>query len=265
MTQTWTLEAVLKHDRRFVGAGLLLLGILAWLDMLHLSRNMTMTIPDGTVMDMMLPMAMSWIWVDFLSMFWIWAVMMVAMMVPAVTPMVLLFTTLVRRRQNEQSPLLATAIFICGYLLVWWGFALLATVIQWWLHQLNLLTSMMGSVPPLFGGLLLMLGGVFQWTPLKRACLNHCRSPLDHITSHWRNGLGGALYMGASHGLYCLGCCWFLMSLMFVAGVMNLLWMALIAAYILIEKLIPAGRVGNGFSWLTGFVLVVVGFWMLFV
>lgn len=265
MTKAAGLEAILKRDRRIVGAGLLLIGILAWLYMLRLSNTMDMVMTESMVKGMMKPMIMPWSWADFLSVFWMWAVMMVAMMVPAVAPMVLLYTTLVRRSQSAQSPVLATTLFILGYLLVWWGFALLVTLIQWWLHQQDFLSSMMGSISAQMGSMVLILGGLFQWSPIKHACVNHCRSPFDHITSHWQSGLSGAVRMGASHGLYCLGCCWFLMGLMFVAGVMNLLWMVLIAAYILIEKLMPAGRVGNGFSWLTGFVMVAVGYGMLFI
>lgn len=257
MTNSTVLESVLKKDRFVVGMGLLLMAVLAWVYMVYLAGHRTM--PNASTMDLMRPMVMGWQLVDFLMMLLMWVVMMVAMMVPAISPMVLLYATISRHRKPHQSPLAPVAIFVSGYLLVWWGFAGLATLAQWWLHQQALLSSMMGHLSPLIGGIILILGGLFQWTPVKSACLNHCRSPLDQITSHWREGASGPLVMGLEHGAYCLGCCWFLMTLMFVAGVMNLLWMALIAGYILLEKVLPPGRVGNGLTWFVGGIMIVLG------
>ena len=205
-----------------------------------------------------------WNVMDFVMTFVMWVVMMIAMMVPAAAPMILLFATINRKNKERQRPFAPTIVFLSGYLLVWWGFALLVTLAQWGLHQGALLSSMMGGVGPVIGGIILIVAGIFQWTPLKSVCLKHCRTPLDHLMSHWRNGSQGALFMGMEHGLFCLGCCWFLMALMFVSGVMNLLWMAGIAIYVLIEKVIPQCTWGNVVTWAVGGVMVAWGGWMVF-
>ena len=147
-----------------------------------------------------------------------------------------------------------------GYLLVWAGFSVLATLAQWGLHRAALLSPMMGSTSPVLGGLLLLAAGLFQWTPLKYACLQHCRSPLSFLMTEWREGHRGALGMGLRHGSYCTGCCWLLMALLFVAGVMNVLWVATITAFVLIEKVAPRGDVVGRVA---GVVLVIAGLLML--
>jgi predicted metal-binding membrane protein len=129
-----------------------------------------------------------------------------------------------------------------GYVLVWSGFAAAAAVSQWGLNMAALLSPMMVSVNPFLGGGLLIAAGLFQWSPIKYVCLNHCRTPLGFIMTEWREGPKGALTMGLRHGVFCLGCCWVLMSLLFVLGVMNLLWIAVLAGFVLIEKVAPAGR-----------------------
>jgi predicted metal-binding membrane protein len=171
-----------------------------------------------------------------------WAVMMVAMMVPSASPMILTFAIVNRRRIEERRPFVPTTVFLLGYLLVWGSFAAAATLGQWGLHTSALLTPMMRSTSDILGGALLIAAGIFQWTPLKRVCLTQCRSPLGFIMSEWREGTRGALVMGLRHGTYCLGCCWILMGLLFVAGVMNLLWVAAIAGLILVEKVAPRGQ-----------------------
>ena len=204
---------------------------------------------------------MAWTGVDFGLLYVMWAVMMVAMMVPTAAPMILTFATIYRRRREKQGPYVPTGVFLGGYLVIWAGFALLATLAQWGLHQATLMTAIMGSVTPILGGTLLLAAGVFQWTPLKNACLSHCRTPMGFIMSEWREGTGGAVKMGVRHGIYCVGCCWFLMALMFVAGVMNLLWMAGIAAYILVEKVTPSGAWGSRVNWTGGAALAAWGVW----
>jgi predicted metal-binding membrane protein len=207
------------------------------------------------------PTARPWTAADFGLMLAMWAVMMVAMMLPSAAPMLLLHAAVLRQRRGGASPLGRTALFALGYLLVWTGFSVVATVAQWWLHGALLLTSMMGAAAsPLLGGALLLAAGAFQWTPVKRACLHHCRSPIHFLAAGWREGVGGTLAMGLRHGLYCVGCCWFLMALLFVGGVMNLLWVAGIAAYVLVEKLAPAGHlIGRA----AGLLLVAAGAWTL--
>jgi predicted metal-binding membrane protein len=134
-----------------------------------------------------------------------------------------------------------TAVFLAGYLTVWTAYSAAATLLQGALLEAALVSPMMVSTSPALGGGLLLAAGAFQWTPLKRACLNHCRSPLSVIMTQWREGTKGAFVMGLRHGSYCAGCCWILMALLFVAGVMNLLWVAAIAVFVLVEKAAPQG------------------------
>ena len=186
--------------------------------------------------------------------------MMMAMMLPSATPMILLVAGVERQRRDRGHPAVPTAMFAAGYLLVWTGFSLAAALAQWGLHNAALLSPMLASTSPALGGLLLVGAGVYQWLPLKSACLGHCRSPLPFLGVHWREGSAGALAMGVRHGLYCLGCCWALMGLLFVAGVMNLLWVAAIAALVLVENVAAAGPWhGRG----AGLVMIGAGAWML--
>lgn len=247
------LETVLRRDRAVVLAGIVGVVALAWGYMFYLARDMNS-------MDMAMPQTQSWSAVDFGLMFVMWAVMMVAMMVPTAAPMILVFATVNRRRREQQRPFIPTGVFLLGYLVVWTGFAVLATLAQWGLHTAALLSSMMGSASPTVGGALLVAAGVFQWTQLKYSCLKNCRTPLGFLMSEWREGRDGALVMGLRHGLYCLGCCWILMGLLFVLGVMNLLWIAALAGFVLVEKVAPAG---HWVSRLSGLLLIGWGAWII--
>jgi predicted metal-binding membrane protein len=175
-------------------------------------------------------------------MFVMWTVMMVAMMVPSVGPMVLVFAALNRKRRAEDRPYVPTGLFLLGYLAVWTGFSAIITLAQWGLHRAALLSPQMVSTSPIFGGGLLIFAGIFQFTSFKCACLKHCRTPLQFLMTSWRDGWGGAWKMGLEHGLQCTGCCWMLMLLLFVAGVMNLLWVATITLFVLVEKVVPRSR-----------------------
>jgi len=177
--------------------------------------------------------------------FLMWCVMMVAMMVPSAAPMVLIHAAIGRKQENADRPLAATAIFVAGYLTVWTVFSLVATALQWGLESLGIVTGMMEIASPVIAGLVLITAGLYQLTPLKRVCLKHCQNPMTFIIQHWRPGKAGAFRMGLEHGGYCLGCCWFLMALLFVGGIMNLIWIAGIAVYVGIEKFAVANR------WLT--------------
>src|SRR5574341_1090138 len=255
MQRHTALEAVLKRDRMIVLAGLAGITVLAWAYMGSLSRDM------GCMdMTMAMPRMQAWGLLELVLLCVMWAVMMVAMMVPSAAPLLLLFTTINRRRHTTQQPYVPTAVFLGGYLLVWTSFSVLAMLAQWGLHSAALLSPMMVSTSPILGGLVLLAAGSFQWTPLKYTCLTRCRSPLGFLMTDWREGHRGALIMGLRHGTYCVGCCWILMALLFVAGVMNLLWVAAIAAFVLMEKVVPhgdlVGRVAGG-------VLVVAGLVML--
>lgn len=210
--------------------------------------DMTMAMPPRGAADLVLLLAMWWI-------------MMVGMMLPGAAPMILTFATIERRRRARGQPYAPTALFAAGYVLAWGGFSVLATLAQGGLERAALLSPMaMATTSTRLGGVLFLAAGLWQLTPLKHACLAVCRSPLDFVVNRWRDGAGGALRMGVEHGLYCLGCCWILMALLFVGGAMNLLWVAVLAAIVLVEKLLPLGdwtaRIG-------GVLLAFYGLWLL--
>ncbi|GIT02622.1 MAG: hypothetical protein CM1200mP27_12470 [Chloroflexota bacterium] len=195
MHDTDHIESIVKKDRVIVTSGIVAVALLAWGYMLYISQS-------NADMDMSMGMTMgnvkSWSGVDFSLMFVMWAVMMVAMMVPSAAPMLLLFASVNRKRRQESRPFVPTSIFLSGYLVIWTGFALLATLGNWGLHQASLMTSMMGSSSSGFlGGGLLLVAGLFQWSHLKYACLTHCRSPLSFLMSDWRDGTKGGIPDGS--------------------------------------------------------------------
>ena len=198
-----------------------------------------------------------WSAVQFLTMLLMWSVMMIGMMTPSVAPMILIYARVARQASARGTPFAPSGWFALGYFLAWTGFALLATLLQWALEGALLLSPMTASAGPVLGGALLIVAGLYQWTPLKNACLSQCQSPLAFIQRHggFRGRSGAALGLGLRHGGYCIGCCWALMVLLFVAGVMNLLWIAAIAALVLAEKLIR----GRLFQRLAGLALVLAG------
>ena len=202
-----------------------------------------------------MPRSMGWGATDFLFMFAMWTVMMIAMMLPSAAPMILLFEKVGQRRASQNRTAVAPSVFMAGYLVVWVVFSLAATLLNGLFHGSGLLTSVMGRATPLVAGGLLIAAGFFQWTPLKHACLEHCRSPIVFLMANWQDGHAGALRMGVHHGIYCVGCCWLLMALLFVLGVMNIAWIAVLAAFVLLEKIVPQGVI---LSRVTGIVLV---FW----
>jgi predicted metal-binding membrane protein len=170
-----------------------------------------------------------------------WMSMMVAMMLPATAPVVEAFATITRRRRARQEPYTPTLVFVTGYCLAWSCFSAAAVATQWQLYRAALLTPSMQNVSPILAGIALLVAGLYQFTPIKLACMRGCRSPLSFIMAEWREGYAGALLMGLRHGLVCVGCCWALMSLMFCVSVMDLRWAAALAAYAAAEKLAPGG------------------------
>ena len=246
------IESVIKRDRLVVIAGVLAVVAIAWAYLVFLAQD-----SDGMSASMAMAQLKTWSAADFGMMFIMWAVMMTGMMVPSAAPMILIFATVNRRRQEQDRPYVSTAIFLSGYLLVWCGFAAIATLGNWALHVNDLLDKMMGgSTSDYLGGSLLVVAGAFQWSRLKYTCLTQCRSPLSFLMTDWREGAGGALRMGVTHGIYCVGCCWVLMLLLFVLGIMNLLWIAALAGFVLLEKVVPRGdRMSKG----TGLLLILWG------
>lgn len=196
-----------------------------------------------SLMNMNTPAHQDWSIAYSVLMFFMWWIMMIAMMLPSATPVILLAGGINRRSQSEVKPYGSALSFAAGYLLAWAGFSVVAVGIQWWLGSSDLINGMLQSKSDMLSACILIVAGAWQFTPWKMACLKHCRGPMDFLTRFRRSGNGGALIMGAQHGLYCLGCCWFLMALLFVGGVMNLIWIAGLAVYVWVEKILPGGPI----------------------
>ena len=236
-----TLESLIRRDRAIALAGLAALSLLAWGATLAFARASGHASMPGMVAGIAMPSLAVWHAADLLGLFAMWAVMMIAMMLPSTAPVAILVLGVLRRRHGARLPFAATGAFLGGCVLIWLGYSAAATLAQWALHSAALLAPDAMRAKPLAAGVLLLGAGVYQWTPFKRACLAHCRSPIHFFTTEWREGVPGALVMGLRHGTWCVGCCWLLMALLFVAGVMNLAWVAVLAALVLLERAAPAG------------------------
>lgn len=265
-----TLETVLRRDRLIVASALGLIAALAWAYVLWLAADMDMDgmnmrgfrmVPAG--MGMMAPVAAPWSVVEFAFVFVMWAVMMVGMMAPSAAPMILLYARAGRQAKISGKPFAATGWFAAGYLLAWAGFSLAATLVQWALERAALLDASMASGNIMLGAVVLIAAGIYQWTPIKYACLVQCQTPFRFLMTHggFRSNASGCLHLGLLHGIYCVGCCWVLMALLFVVGVMNVLWIALLALLVLLEKLTPWGK---WIAQLAGAVCIAAGIWMMF-
>jgi predicted metal-binding membrane protein len=263
-----TEAAVLRRDRIVVVLALILLSALAWSYLLWLSADMGTggidmsgfrMIPSG--MGLMVPAHTPWSAIEFAFVVVMWTVMMVGMMVPSAVPMIAMYARVGRSTQAQGTPLGATAYFSIGYVLVWAAFSLFATLSQWTLGRAGLLDTAMASTSNIHGGVIFVAAGSYQWTRLKYACLTQCQTPFAFLIRHrgFRRDAPGALMLGLRHGAYCVGCCWMLMTLLFVGGVMNVLWIGLLASVILLEKVIPWARS----AYLGGIVFVAAGAWLL--
>jgi predicted metal-binding membrane protein len=243
---------LLRRQRVVIAAALAAVAALAWLYLFREAADMktamagmdrAMAMPPKNALDLLLQFAMWW-------------VMMVGMMLPSVAPVILTFARINRNRRTRGESYAPAALFTAGYLLAWGGFSVAATLAQWGLERAALLSPMdMTTDSRLLGGVLFLAAGLYQFTPVKLACLRVCRSPIDFVLNHWHDGVGGALRMGLTHGLYCLGCCWILMLLLFVGGVMNLVWVAILGAAVLAEKL----STGPWIGWIGGGLLIAYG------
>jgi predicted metal-binding membrane protein len=229
-----------NFDRALVAAALLAITATAWGYLLFLAPHASMAAMDHAGMSGLM-LAHPWHWgtSEFLVTFLMWAIMMVAMMLPSAAPMTLLFAGFARRNSGPGQARAATAVFIAAYLLVWFGFSAGATSAQWAMQYGEWLTSSLESAARPLGAAILFAAGLYQWGPLKQSCLAACQSPLAFLARGFRPGLAGAFRTGLRHGFYCLGCCWALMALLFVGGIMNLLWIGALSAFVLAEKLIP--------------------------
>lgn len=246
-------------QRRLSLAGLVVVTGLAWLELLRMEAGMRHSAAAGMA-GMAMGTLRGWSAADAAALFGMWTVMMAAMMLPSAAPMILLFASVERRRRERSAATAPTAAFAGGYLLVWCGFSAAAALTQTALHQASLLSPAMVSTTPFLSGALLLTAGLWQWLPVKQACLRHCRSPVHFFQQEWREGTGGAVRMGLGHGVYCLGCCWALMIVLFVGGVMNLLVVAAIAGLVLVEKV---ARAGPWIGRIAGLALALWGGWML--
>jgi predicted metal-binding membrane protein len=241
------IERLFRREDLIVAAALLLLALLAWLAVLAgAGTDMNATAMSGWFPPMTLPPSLSGDWTVsyWLIAFFMWATMMVAMMLPSASPMVLLYARVVRqaeRRGQMPNAAASVAIFNSAYLALWILFSIMAVALQWALEQTGAMSAMMASRVAPLSGALMIAAGLYQLTPLKAVCLKHCRGPAHFIAAHWRPGLAGAWRMGFAHGAYCIGCCAALMLLLFVGGVMNLVWIAGLTLFVAIEKLAPFG------------------------
>jgi len=248
------LETTLTRERTIVVAGLVALTLLAWIYILQ-GAGMGMTALAMTKVALfphltpepMADMAMPTIsWITIVAMWW---VMMIAMMIPSTAPLILLYGRVLRHAaaQNQTTTrFIPTAFLLAGYLLVWLAFSVAAAALQCALQRAGLISQMMlWSQSALLSAAVLGIAGIYQFSPLKRVCLVQCRGPAQFLAQHMRQGMLGALRMGIEHGAWCVGCCWILMVLLFVGGVMNLVWIALLAVLVLIEKLAPRGAIAG--------------------
>lgn len=259
------LDRLLRGDRIAVAAGMAGLALAAWAWTIYLSRHMPgMAAPamDMPGMDMpgMSMTAPAWGLGEYLWLTGMWAIMMVAMMSPTAAPAILLFAKMSRQQAATGRLVTPTAAFVAGYFAIWTLFSILAALLQLFLHRAVLLTAMGASTSQALGAGLLIAAGLYQWSPIKNSCLRACQSPLGFLTAHWRAGTAGAVRMGMSHGLNCVACCWLVMLLLFVAGVMNLLWVAALSVVVLLERIVPRGRL---VARLSGGGFLLAGIWIL--
>ena len=259
-----TVDSLLLRDRWIVGGCIALIVAFAWL---WLWQEWAAMGPDNSMPGMEMPgkaMAPPSDAAAYLaSAFLMWFLMMVAMMLPSATPMILLYSGIARNARAQGAVLAPTSIFAAMYLAVWGGFSALAALAQWLLVRSGAVSEIsLAFGNQRIGGALLVAAGLYQATPLKRACLDSCRSPLSFLTRLWRPGWAGAARLGLAHGLYCLGCCALLMALLFVFGVMNLVWVAALALFVLAEKILP---IGSQIGRTAGVIAVIAGLAMILV
>ena len=246
--------AFARGERLPAAAGIAVFLGLCWAYLLYMIWGMENM--DAVADSLLMPAMVDWSGADLVLVFVMWAIMMAAMMLPSAAPMLMLFARISAARSNGARAGLATGVLALGYLAAWAGFSALATLAQWGLLEARLVSPMMSSASPALSAALLAAAGAYQFTPLKNACLARCRSPLSVLLNDWREGLAGAFSMGLRQGAYCIGCCWLLMALLFVFGVMNLVWIVALTVFVLVEKLL---RGPGWFAPVTGAMLLVWG------
>ena len=274
MNENINLEKAPLKDRIIVYLGIILILAVSWGYIIGMGWHMG-TLPFGTepmkmdgsmkmdmnnksllesVLTWMPPMSGIWSFSDFFLLFIMWAVMMIAMMTPSILPMIMLFTSLNSKKIKENKPSASPLNLLMGYLLSWVLFSLVITFPQYGLHKIGLLTPMMEPTHAALGGVILMLAGIYQFTPFKDACLSVCQSPLSFMMNNWKDGNLGAFLIGYKHGFYCVGCCWFLMLTLFALGVMNIMWVVILTIFVMFEKL--SVKFPLQYRYFTGFVFL---------
>jgi len=256
MPDRTSLESLLLRDRWLIGGALVVTVALCWAWIVPMARDMygAMTGPSAWMMTD------TWDFTHLTLLFAMWVVMMTGMMLPSAAPTLFLYAGVIRKSPESPHTRAHVYAFAGGYLLVWTAFSLSATVLQRALAQWLLLSPMMEARGYLLGSALLIVAGLYQLTPFKRTCLESCRSPAAFIAQHWKRGVAGGFRLGVTHGLFCVGCCWALMLLLFVGGVMNLWWIGALTVFVLLEKLAPLGAQGGRLS---GLLIIALGFWNL--
>lgn len=249
-----SVESLLRRDRWLIGGALVAASALCWGWIIPMAREMDRMLCGDTSWMM----ANNWSPGHLAALFAMWAIMMVGMMLPSAAPALLLYACVIRRSPAGDRTAAHVHAFAGGYLLVWTVFSLGATLLQRMFADFLLLSPLMESESRVFSAVLLLVAGIYQLTPFKRMCLNTCRSPAEFLTRHWKRGITGGFYLGVANGLFCLGCCWALMLLLFVGGVMNLWWIAALTVFVLVEKVAPFGVQGGRLS---GSLIFALGVW----
>jgi len=245
MADASTVANGVQRDRLIVLAAVAAATVVAWIYVVIRAQGMSDMGAMGGAAKVQMT---AWTMVDLLVLFVMWTIMMIGMMLPSAVPLILNYAAEIRQERNETRVLAPTAALALGYVAVWTGFSVVATIGQWALHEAALLSPMMVSTSPVLSGILLLAAGAYQLTPMQYNFLKRCRQPLHFLRLNWREGTGGAFVMGLKHGAYCLGCCFVLMGILFFGGVMNLLLLAAVTAFVLIEKALPYGNIAGRVS-----------------
>jgi predicted metal-binding membrane protein len=225
------LERVLWRDRLVISVVLVALTVVSWAQMFAPDHG-----PAGG--ERLMPCCGA----RFSLAFSMWVMMMAGMMIPSVAPMVLTHAKIMRQRVAHGAPFVSSGLFLAGYLVAWSGFSAVAALAQWALFRSGLLDGHSLSVGPWAGAVVLLAVGLFQVSPTKNACLAQCRTPIGYFITEWQHGHAGAVRMGLRHGVFCIGCCWLLMAALFAVGIMNIVWGAVITAFVIAEKILPWRR-----------------------
>lgn len=238
-------------DKIIILVGVSLLVFLSWFYLFYVDYPFTKVLMSSLNSEMI-----QWGYQEFFITLSMWFIMMTAMMLPSAMPMIFIFSTVNKKRAQYGNEFVQTWIFLSGYLFVWFLFSILTASLQWLLLNFALLSDELKIINPFFAGIVLIIAGIYQFSPVKENCLKNCQTPFNFIIGNWRYGKRGAFIMGLKHGLYCMSCCWALMLLLFIVGIMNIIWITFIALFILIEKVIVKGK---WISYLSGVCLIIFG------